>query len=514
MRTKTAVLRIVAPLGVAALLLSGCSGGGAPAETESSAPAGPFTLRVNWGGFPVTWAPGSAAMQAGHLRIPYETLLTRTSDGQIHPNLATEWEYGEGSMSLTLTLRDDVVFQDGTPFNAEAVKTNIEYVKDVVGGQYGGPIAAGVKSIDVVDDSTVTINFTRPYGTFTTLLTQQNLPMGSPAAIADGSIETHPVGTSPWAYDESKSTAGSMMYFGRFDDYWGEMPAAENIELYAIPDDTAAVAAVISGEIDVTDAEAEQVPRIEESSDVDWYQYPALRNNITFFDRGPDGVLGDENVRQALCYALDVPVYASLDTTTHAADQHFIEGEPGYSADIDGYPHDLDKAEELLAEAGNPTLDLTIPAAPFNKQQVEIYAEQMNELPGVTVTVQDLAVPEYVATWSSGQFPLGIGSHPQITPQDWYGAWWADTARTNPSGWASDELKALAGQAYGAGDTPDSDEAWAAVMKEVADEALVCGHMQVDQVIAYNNTTVADVQPSEAVWEVNLIDYWAVKPAS
>jgi len=508
---------LAAPVAAAALLLAGCAGGSAPAPTESTAapvPEGPYTLRVNWGGFPQTWAVGSAAMQSGHIRIPYETVLTRTPDGKIHPNLATEWELGDGAKSLTLHLRDDVVFHDGEPFNAEAVKTNIEYIKDVVGGQFGGPVKAGVESIEVVDEFTVKLNFTRPYPTFTTLLTQMNLPMGCPASIADESIATDPCGTSPWAYDKSKSIDGTMMYFGRFDDYWGEYPPFDNIELYAIPDDTAAVAAVINGEIDVTDAEADQTPLVDGSGGVaTWYQYPALRNNVVFFDRGPGGQLGDERVRQALCYSLDTTVLDALDPTLNSVNQHFIEGEPGYNPDIVGYSYDFDKAVKLLAEAGNPTINLTFPAAPFNKQQVEVYADAFNKLPGVTVTVQELPVPDYVATWSSGQYQLGIGQHNQITPQDWYGAWFAETALTNPSKWASDDLKALVGAAQQAAPGQASNDAWAAVMKQISQEALACGHMLVDQVIVYNTQTVQDVQRADSVWEVNLIDYRVVRPA-
>lgn len=505
--------RLAAPLAVTALLLAGCSASSDEPDPGTDEPAEALTLRLNWGGFPVSWAVGSAAMQPGQFRIPYETLLTRTSEGEILPNLATEWEFGEGAMSLTLTLRDDVVFHDGEPFNAEAVKTNVEYIANEVGGQYGGPVRAGVESVEVIDEYTVQFTFTRPYPTFTTLLTAQNLPMGSPAAIADGSIETDPVGTSPWAYDPAQSTEGTTMHFASFEDYWGEIPPAENIELYAIPDDNSAVAAVINGEIDVSDAEAEQTARVDSAGNADWYQYNALRNNVVFFDRGPDGQLGDEQVRQALCYALDTTVLDELDITQNSVSQHFIEGEQGYNAEITGYPQDVAMAEQLMADAGNPTVDLTFPAAPFNRQQVEVYAEAFRQLPGVTVTVQELPVPEYIATWSSGQYELGIGSHSQLTPADWYGAWFAPTALTNSSGWASDELVALATTAQQS-QGEEADAAWSAVTKQIADEALACGHMLVDQVITYNTDTVQNVQPSEITWEVNLIDYRAVQPAS
>lgn len=181
MSRKSFLMKSLVPLGIAGLLLTGCSGGSSAAGSDGGAAAAADpTLRVNWGGFPETWAPGSQAMEPGYMRVPYETLVLREKDGTILPNLATEWEFGEGAKTLTLKLRDDVTFHDGTPFNAEAVKANVEYVRDVVGGQFGGPLASGVESVDAVDDTTVVFHFKRPYGTFLDLLSQRNLPMAAP----------------------------------------------------------------------------------------------------------------------------------------------------------------------------------------------------------------------------------------------------------------------------------------------------------------------------------------------
>lgn len=511
MSKKSILMKSLVPLSIAGLLLTGCSGGSS-SEGGGSSAAASDTLRVNWGGFPETWAPGSQAMEPGYMRVPYETLVLREKDGTILPNLATEWQFGEGAKSLTLTLRDDVTFHDGTAFNAEAVKANVEYVRDVVGGQFGGPLSA-VESIEVVDDTHVTLNFSRPWGTFLDLLSQRNLPMGSPAAIADGSIETHPVGTSPWAYDESQSVEGTRMFFAEFADYWGEKPGFANVELYAIADDTAATAALLAGDIDVTDTELEELPRIESAANADFFDYPAIRVNLNFFDRGEGGMFADPQVRQALCLAIDNSVVANLSEDREAATQHFIEGEPGYNPDIIGYSGDLDAAKEIWEDLGNPEIIAEIGAAPFNKQEITVRAEQMSQLPNVNITVQELTGPQYFSTWNSGAYALGAGNNAQITPADWYGSWFADTAPLNPSKTVSGELKGLAGQAQAAGGTPEADEKWQAVMKQISDEALACSHSINLETIAYNTERVADVQQAPQVWEQNLIDYRAIRPA-
>lgn len=512
MSNKSKWIRVLIPLSVAGLLLTACSGGGGSADGDSPAVVSD-TLRVNWGGFPDTWAPGSQAMEPGYMRVPYETLVLRQKDGTILPNLATEWQFGEGARSLTLTLRDDVVFHDGTPFDAEAVKTNVEYVRDVVGGQFGGPLGA-VESIEVADDTHVTLNFSRPFGTFLDLLSQRNLPIGSPAAIEDGSIETHPVGTSPWAYDPARSIEGTRLFFGEFADYWGERPGFANIELYGIADDTAATAALLAGDLDVTDTELEELPRLEAASNAAFFDYPAIRVNLNFFDRGEGGLFADQRVREALCLAIDNGVVANLSEDREAATQHFIEGEPGHNPAITGFSGDLEEAKRIWAELGNPEITAEIGAAPFNRQEITVRAEQMSQLPGVTITVQELAPPQYFSTWNSGQYPLGVGNNAQITPADWYGSWFSDTAPLNPSKTVSDELRGLAGRALGSSGTADSDANWQAVMKQISDEALACSHSVNLETIAYNTDTVTDVQPAIQVWEQNLIDYRAVRPAS
>ena len=149
---KHTVIKSVVPLGLAGLLLAGCSGtSGTGDNGGSSQTAVSDTLRANWGGFPESWEPGSQAMEPGYMRVPYETLTLRESDGTILPFLASEWEFGEGAKSLTLKLQEGVKFHDGTDFNAEAVKANVEYVRDVVGGQFGGPLSA-VEAIEAVDE--------------------------------------------------------------------------------------------------------------------------------------------------------------------------------------------------------------------------------------------------------------------------------------------------------------------------------------------------------------------------
>jgi peptide/nickel transport system substrate-binding protein len=490
-------------IGLTVMALAGCSGGG----SGTAASTGPATLNVNAGGFPESWAPGQR-MEAGFMRLPYETLVALDRKGDISPVLATKWE--ETDTSLTLTLRAGVVFHDGTPFNAAAVKANLEFVRDSA-TPFSGPLKV-ITSIDTPDEHTVRLNLAEPTPSMLTTLSSRAAPMASPAALKDGSIAQKPVGTGPWAYDPASSTAGTTMTFKRFKDYWGDAVGFDTINLIGIDDENAAVGALTSGQVDVTIAQPEQMQQLTSAQGVKTVSYPAIRNNVLFFDRGPGGIFADERVRQAACYSIDTAVAAKL-VSGKASAQHFASGELGYNADIKGYSQDLDKAKQLMTEAGNPAVAGTILAAPYNQSQDEVYADQMAKA-GITIKVQTVAPPQFVSEWNSGKYPLGMANNDQLHPYEWYEAYFSADAPGNPSHTESPELTAAADKAIAAGSTPEAEELWGKVTKEIADEALTCAHVVSNEIVAYQSNRVQGVGVPSQPWEPNLINYRDLKPAT
>ncbi|WP_137845307.1 ABC transporter substrate-binding protein [Microbacterium sp. 2FI] len=505
---KSAMKKAAIPLAVAALVLTGCTPSGEEAPSESAAPEASGTLRLNFGAFPETWAPGYE-FEGGPMRIVYETLVSRDDAGELAPGLAESWELSEDSTSLTLALREGVTFHDGTDFNAEAVKVNLETVKGTP-GPFAGSLQA-IESIETPDDYTVVLNFSEPTPSMPTTLSTRVAPIASPAAIEDGSIATSPIGTSPWAYDEAGSTTGTVMSFTEYEDYWGDAPGFANVELYAIPEDEAAAAALVNGEIDITDTEETVLARFDGTT-VESFDYPAIRNNVIFFDRGPGGLFEDVKVRQAVCLAINVPEMVSVEGG-EAATQHFLEGTLGYNADIDGYPTDLDAANELWAEAGSPEIAGEMIAAPFTATQSTIYMDQASQLPGFAIAVTTVPPPEWFQGWNSGRYPIGLGSNDELTPFEWYKAWFAAGAGGNASGVESDELKEAADAAIAAGDSDEATELWAEVTKIIADEALTCAHARGVEIIAYNTDTVQNVEAPNYPFEANNIDLREIQPA-
>ncbi|WP_415953362.1 ABC transporter substrate-binding protein [Streptomyces sp. KLOTTS4A1] len=489
---------------VAMTALAGCTAGSdEPGESASG------VLAANWGGFPESWAPG-AEMEAGYMRVPYENLVALDAQGEVQPVLATEWD--QTDEALTLTLREGVTFHDGTLFDAEAVKVNLESIRDGKTA-YAGPLKV-IKSVDAVDARTVRINLSEPAPSLLTQLSTRGAPMGSPKAIKAGTIAQTPVGTGPWAYDAKSSTKGTRMSFAYYDGYWGgeDSVGFRTIELYAIPEDTAATGALSTGEISLTDTEANQFSRIDRGADLKHLGYPAIRNNPMFFDRGNGGAFEDVRVRQAACYALDTEEIAKLEPDFKVRSQHFSEGEQGHNPGVTGYTHDLDKAKELMAEAGNPQIEVEMLAAPFNEKQMQVYAQQLAKI-GIKVSVQAAAPPQYFSQWNSGRYALGLGGNDELTPYDWYKAWFAEQAPGNPSKTESAELKEAAAAAIAAGASEEADELWRNVTKIISDEALTCAHVAGEELIAWNTKRVTGVKAPTQLWETNAIDYKALRPA-
>jgi peptide/nickel transport system substrate-binding protein len=500
-RTGAAVGRITGGLVAcvtAAVALGAC---GSSSESESDA------LRANWPGLPTSWEPGSPELVAGYFRVPYENLVDIGSDGAPTPRLATEWT--QTADALTLTLREGVAFHDGTPFDAEAAKASLDLVREGA-TRFSGQLSP-IESIDVLGTDRVRLNLAYPAPGLLTTLAGLGTPMVSPKAIADGTLRRQPVGTGPWAFDEEATVANTTLSFERFDEYWDpDEIEIDRVELTGIEDQSAAFNAVRSGEVDLS-AAAIDVLEGAEGAGLGVEAYPGLFNTVLFFDRGPGGVFEDVDVRRGLCSAIDQEAFPKLAPGQFVpATQRFGEGEYGHNPEIRGYPYDPAAAEDLLAGAGSPAIEVQAAVFEDNAPLVEGIAAQLREI-GVELSLDQVSFARYLSTWNSGKYPIGSGNTDELTPFDWYENWFAQDAPGNPAGVASARLKRAADAAIAAGNSPEAEPLWGEVMKVIDDEALACGHLIVNQHIVFDPDRVEDVRGIP--FEPSSVDYRAVRLA-
>ncbi|MFE8698704.1 ABC transporter substrate-binding protein [Cytobacillus sp. FJAT-53684] len=289
----------------------------------------------------------------------FETLINfGEQDTEIEAGLATEWETSDDGLKHTLKLREGVKFHDGTDFNAEAVVYNFNRWKAGNAEQfyyYNSQFGDKIDSVTAVDAYTVEFNLNTPIAPFYKNLAMSPFGIASPAAIekhGDKFME-NPVGTGPFVFKEWKRN--DRITIEKFADYWQEgLPKLDSVIFRSIPENSARLNALASGEVDLIDGvNFSDVGQIESNPDLQVFERPTL--NVAYLGltntRGP---LQDKLVRQALNHAVDKQ--ALIDAFYAGAADPAINPMPpvvaGYNDAVEDYAYDPEKAKELLKEAG------------------------------------------------------------------------------------------------------------------------------------------------------------------
>ncbi|MFT4215012.1 MAG: ABC transporter substrate-binding protein [Microbacterium sp.] len=399
----------LASAAVITLLLTGCGSGGTTVDDSDA----PRTLRLA-----ATIANNSfdtAQLQTGNLvqywQPVYDTLLVLDTDAQLQPNLATEWSYDETNTALSLTLRDDVTFTDGTAFDADAVKANLEHFAQ--GSGSNASMLAAVSDVEVVDDTHVVITLSQPDPGLTNYLSTVAGAMASPAALGDDSIATEPAGSGPYVLDADESVAGATYVYERNEDYWN--PDAfpyDTVTITVMEETTARLNALRSGEIDgaladqKSAAEAESAGLTLNVHRLDW-------QGLIIADRDGSTVeaLGDPLVRQALNYALDRDLYVEnvLEGRGVASTQVFNEQSAAFVAELDeSYSYDPEKAKQLLAEAGYADgFTVQMPQMSAFATLNDIVEQELADI-GITVEWAKVVTEDYIPTVQTGEYGMFI----------------------------------------------------------------------------------------------------------
>lgn len=370
-----------AALGAAGVLLvTGCAGGTGGAAESSTLRLGTVTPLSSFAPWQASWAN-----QSPYLQAVYDTLLRATPDGDIEAGLATEWSWDESLTVLTLTLRDDVEFSDGTALTAQTAAEALTRFRD--GTSENASFLAGMESAEAADESTVVVTLGQPDPAFLVYLTQNAGLVGAESMWESAEAQTVPVGTGPYVLDAEATVVGSTYVYEARDDYWDpDSVHYDEVVISYYGDATSLMNAVKGGQVD---ASASQTPtQIAEAEGAGFTSLEAEISWTGFLLVDRTGAVNpafeDVRVRQAFNYALDregivEALAAGYGTPTT---QIFSTVGGAYVPELDErYPHDPERARELLAEAGYPDgLEITMPSNDFVPEaEFAIHAEQLGE---------------------------------------------------------------------------------------------------------------------------------------
>lgn len=411
MATKSSARTILAGAAAGALLLTGCSsspdsgGGGSSAGEENvlrmaleSAPPG--------GWDPTMWAwDGYTIIQ----EAAYDSLIRNTANG-LAPGLAETWEWVSPT-EFRLELHDGIEFVDGDPLDSAAVKQNLEHFRDA-DGRFSAQLSP-IVDIQTPTETEVVIELSAPLTDLELLLSQNAGLMVSPAALADPTIlSSEPVGVSGYLLDTEVSASDVRYVFEKNENYWNADDVKfDSLEFEIQNDRSASFNSLLAGQLDLVWGIAEG-QEMAESNGIHVYAPAGVLLTIMINDYGgtSNDAFADVRVRQAMNYAVDREALARDVVPGEPIGQLFTPNTDAYIPALDdAYPYDVEKARELMAEAGySDGVTLPILTTPDYTNLVSAVAGYFSEV-GIELDIRTLELQEYIAEVTSANAPMLMG---------------------------------------------------------------------------------------------------------
>ncbi len=325
--------------------------------------------------------------------LVFDRLISVDSEGNPIPGLAVSWEAVEPTV-WELKLREGVTFHNGEVFDAESAKFSIDQTRLDENSQQLSNMS-NITDVLIVDSYTIQVVTEEPMADLPSRMVLvfcysekyfNEVGGGSAFALA-------PVGTGPFVYVDGE--ADNFINLERNENYWGEKPNVLKLRALHLPDATARVTSVESGEVDVAYVvDPEQATRLAEKG-FNVIDKPLGQAFVYFFRTGLDTPLSNKLVRQAINYAVDKDEIVDALFYGYTSP---LQGQPvgsnanGFDASIPAYEYDVEKAKSLLAEAGFPDgftiyLDTTSGVVPKDKDAAEVIAGQLSAI-GIEVVIE------------------------------------------------------------------------------------------------------------------------------
>ena len=421
MKKRTAARSMAALVG-AAMVLTACGGGNTTTPTTAASSGGETQAasesaeggKITKTDIVIAQAADIVSLDpAGQndttsgvlMKHAYSNLLDVDNDGNIVPDLAESYEM-KSDTEYVFKLREDACFWDGTPVTAQDVKFSLERAKEMPQTKSN---SARIDEVIVNGDHEVTIKLKEPYAAFKAIITQHNLSIVSEAAVTAagdsyGDVDNI-MGSGPYVVTEW--VPNDHYTLTRNENYWGEMPITTSITCRVIPEGSARTIALEAGEVDIVwVVDPTDCTNVESNPDVQLLSAPSVSIDYLGMNTKQEK-FSDKRVRQAINYALDKQTFVDtiMEGRAIIANSYINAAIPGWTDEVEAYPHDPEKAKELLAEAGYPNgFDCTIYVnGDLRTRSAQIIQAQLAEV-GINV---DISTYEWGALLDS----LNAGDH-------------------------------------------------------------------------------------------------------
>lgn len=459
---------------------------------------------------------GSSSADQNFLFPVYDRLIYASPEGEYEPQLATEWSLNEDLTVLTFELREGVTFHDGTPLDAEAVKTNLDRAR----GEESTVKAelASVVDVRVTGPLTVEVEVSGGAGALLGSFADRAGMIISPTALTDGTdLNITAVGAGPYQITENR--VGDRVIYERYADYWDpEVQRVAGMEIQVIADEQARLNALETGDLSMAVIGVDEVDAMEDRGlNVLAGLGPQF---IGFTMNAATEPFDDPLVRQAIYQSIDRVGIADqlMEGLCEPQVQYWPSNSWAYDSELgdglDVWPYDPEAAQALLAEAGvGDGFEFSIPIADLAMYVAlaEVIQANLAEV-GITMNIElvdgpqlfqqyriDKTAPATLEVFVGSPDPSGVMNRVLLP-----------TAIGNPGAFSNDRIVELAGQAASAVDTEER----AALYHEINGELIdLVPHVGVI-CVQYRTEAFADGVSGIAVYPSGARDFRGVAISS
>ncbi len=309
--------------------------------------------------------------------------------------LATSWQIRDGGRTYIFKLRPNVVFHDGTPFNAEAVKANFERMLDPAFGSPRRSEVNLVKTVAVVDDLTLVITVEKPFSPFLAVLSDRAGMMVSPTAAKrlGKNLAREPIGTGPYKFVEKRPQ--DRIVLERFDRYWDKAAGFVDQIIYRpFTDENVRLANLRAGELDIIDTVAPaEIPKLKTDPSFRLLERASLGwQGVWIMVSGPP--FNTKALRQAFNATVDRRTLAKVvfGETVDPGNGPFPPGQFTYDIQPNARipERNLDLARQKLREGGQPNgFAFTLKITPGRvAQQIAQVLQSMASEVGIRISIE------------------------------------------------------------------------------------------------------------------------------
>mgnify|MGYP000857581130 CR=1 FL=1 len=413
----------------------------------------------------------------------FEELYT-VSGSDIHYILAESMTPSEDFLSYTLVLKEGIKWHDGQPLTADDVIFTLETVLDESQAakyrssliQNGQPI-----SFSKVDDRTVEFKLAEvsiPFLNSISAIRPIPKHIFEGSDVGQNSANQSPIGTGPFKFAEHKS--GETYTLVRNEEYHGETAQLDSVVYRVIPDANAQLVALENGEIHAAYIKSNSFDRFNNNENFNLYTFDeGMVSNI--FMRVNNPALEDIRVRQAIAYAIDKQILLDGafggDSFARPAYSPFSSNTAYYTEDVEKYDFDLEKAKQLMAEAGveDLTLRFMYTATNTDQEKEAVLVQEMLREIGITVELMPLERATFIEKLldkSNMDFELAANGYVMGTHPNGYMSLFRSDSASNFSGYFNPEVDRLFDEAAKETDDALREEMYNEIQRIVSEDVV------------------------------------------